>query len=208
MTPREKALSNVKDATTWVMSAVAAINEVTGYPGKRSEIEGLSQFKALKTHFHVSLGPPTGIVQNFLAFLPFIDEDPMLTTLKDIRFRYFDIASALSRSSIFVDSPAVGEGEDASAFVPRVRDGTLRITPLYLNLGALNQILVLIHEGAHFLGDPFQDYAYRSRKGAESSDPNKYLNLPLQYAMRNADSYAYFALQMGKNIDRILAPEE
>ena len=126
--------------------------------------------------------------------------------LMDIRVRYFDIQRVLSQDGIFRDAPAAGEGENATAFVPLTRDGTLRITPNYLKVGDLNKVLVLVHEAAHFLGDEFQDFAYRDRTGED--DPNKYFTLPVQFAMRNADSYAYFALQMFKSIDRVLKHEE
>jgi hypothetical protein len=207
MSARDVAVANADEATKWVGSALAALNAVIGFGGKRSEIEGLSQFKALKTHFHVSLGPKPSIVDQLISMLPFADEaDPTVRILVDIRSKYFQIATGLTRTSSFIDSPAEGEGKDASAFVPMVRDGTFRFTPNYLKVGPLNQVLVLVHEGAHFVSDAFQDYAYRDRTGEE--DPNKYINLPVQYAIRNADSYAYFALQMAKGIDRILDLKE
>ncbi len=83
-----------------------------------------------------------------------------------------------------------------------------------MNVGQLNQTLVLVHESAHFIGDAFQDFAYRDRTGIDPNDPTKeveprkYIDLPVQFAIRNADSYAYFAVQMGKGIDRILGQEE
>jgi hypothetical protein len=92
-----------------------------------------------------------------------------------------------------------------------IRDGTIRITPIFLELGPLGQTYRLIHESAHFVGavgDEIQDCAYRSRSGLESYDPNRYLQLLPQWAMRNADSYAYFAVQMAKRIDRNLGNEE
>jgi hypothetical protein len=212
MTPREQALGNVPEAQKWVQAAITALNRIIGFPGKHSEIENLLEFKAVKTHFHISLSSSArpGFIDQLLRALrpPFFSDssDPALALLQDIRFRYFDLNAALAKSSIFVDAPAEGEGDEATAFVPMARDGTLRITPLYQNVGALNQVLVLVHEGAHFLGDAFQDYSYRKRPAGD--DPNKYINLPVQYAIRNADSYAYFALQMGKNIDRILDQDE
>ncbi|WP_295433773.1 hypothetical protein [uncultured Thiodictyon sp.] len=214
MTPREKALTNIPEAKKWVGAAVTALNFVIGFNGKRSEIDNLPHFKALKTHFHVSLGPPPGVVDRLLRLLPFVDGDPTLAILKDIRFNYFSILGALARDSIFIDAPAEGEGAKATAFVPQRRDGTLRITPLYMNVGQLNQTLVLVHESAHFIGDAFQDFAYRDRTGIDPNDPTKeveprkYIDLPVQFAIRNADSYAYFAVQMGKGIDRILGQEE
>ncbi len=206
MTPREKALTNIPEAKKWVGAAVNALNAVIGFNGKRSEIDNLPQFKALKTHFHVSLGPPPSMADRLLRLLPFVEDDLTLAILKDIRFNYFSILGALARDSIFIDAPAEGEGENATAFVPRNRDGTLRITPFYMNVGPLSQTLVLVHEGAHFISDAFQDFSYRDRTGEE--DPNKYINLPVQFAIRNADSYAYFAFQMAKNIERILKQEE
>jgi hypothetical protein len=213
MTPREQALKNVPEAQKWIQAAIAALNRITGFNGKHSEIENMPEFKAVKTHFHVTLAPsaPPGFFDRLLRqlrpqFLSGASADPALGLLQEIRFRYFDLNASLAKSSIFLDAPAEGEGEDATAFVPLNRDGTLRITPLYQKVGALNQVLVLVHEGAHFLGDAFQDYSYRKRP--DGDDPNRYINLPVQYAIRNADSYAYFALQMGKGVDRILEQEE
>ncbi len=63
-----------------------------------------------------------------------------------------------------------------------------------------------------FRGDPkleaaaLQDFAYRDRTG--EPDPQKYINLPAQFAINNADSYGYFALQMAKGIDRVLSKDE
>lgn len=206
-TPRDQALSRVSEAQQWLGAATTALNMVIGFPGKRSDIDALPQFKALKTHFHVSLGPPPSFLDSLKGFLPFLDEDPLVSILKDIRFKYWDISRALSNaSSSFRDAPAEGEGKAATAFVPMKRDGTLRITPLYLKVGALSQVLVVIHEAGHFIGDEFQDWAYRNRNG--ESDPNKYKNLPVQYAIRNPDSYAYFALQIAKGINRVLDQDE
>ena len=215
MTPREQALTRLPEAMKWVGAAIAGLNQIIGFPGKRSDIENLPQFKAVKTHFHLSLGPPPSALLRFLQILPFLDDlgDPTLAALKDIRFKYFEIMAALSKPSIFLDGAAEGEGENAPAFTPMtpVRDGTIRITPIFLELGPIGQTYRLIHESAHFVGavgDEIQDYAYRSRSGSESYDPNRYLQLPPQWAMRNADSYAYFAVQMANGIDRILGDEE
>ncbi|VTZ27704.1 hypothetical protein MPC1_6340003 [Methylocella tundrae] len=159
------------------------------------------------------MGPAPSTLDQLLSLLPFVDEaDPTLRILIEIRFRYFDILSALGKaSSAFTDAPAGGGDEDtgmAPAFVPQKRDGTFRITPYYLSIGALSQVHCLVHESAHFVSDAFQDFAYRDRSGAESDDPDKYKKLPVQFAIRNADSYAYFALQMAKGIDRILSRDE
>ncbi len=208
MSPREQALSNIPEAKKWTGGAIGALNRVIGFSGKRSEIQNLREFKALQTHFHVTLGPPPGLLLRILRILPFVGQDPALEILIVIRSNYFSILGALSNNSIFLDSPAEGEGEDATAFVPMIRDGTIRITPRYLGVGPLNQVLVLVHEATHFLGDRFQDFAYRKRKGTEASDPTKYLDLPIEFAIFNADSYAYFALQMFKGINRILEREE
>jgi hypothetical protein len=214
MTPREQALSNVPEAQRWAGAAVQGLNAIIGFGGQRSDIENLPQFKAQKTHFHVELAP-SSIVDQLLNMLPFPFTDffltnPTLKVLMDIQFKYFDILSALGRaSSVFVDAPAGGGAENvgkAPAFVPTIRDGTLRITPYYLACGPLVQVHCLVHESTHFLSDAFQDYAYRDRTG--EPDPNRYITLPVQYAIRNADSYAYFALQMAKGIDRVLSPDE
>ena len=48
-----------------------------------------------------------------------------------------------------------------------MRDGTVRITPIFLELGPMGQTYRLIHESAHFVGavgDEIQDYAYRRQK--------------------------------------------
>ncbi len=202
MTPRDLAVSKTPEARKWVGAAIDALNHVIGFSGKRSDIEGLPQFKAMKTHFHVVLGPPPPF---FLRLLPFVD-DPLVTVLKGIRFRYFDMSTALGRASIFLDAPATGEGKKGTAYVPRNRDGTIRITPLYLKVGPLNQLLVLVHEAAHFIGDDVQDYAYRDRTG--EPDKRKYIDLPVQFAVLNADSYAYFSLQMATGTNRVLELEE
>jgi hypothetical protein len=159
----------------------------------------------VQTHFHVPLGAPSSVLRRLLEILPFVD-DPTVALLKVIRFAYFDIAAALRKPHIFIDSPAEGEGELATAFVPLVRDGTIRITPLYEKIGPLSQVLVLVHESAHFVGQQFQDWAYRNRNGED--DKEKYKKLDPELAVVNADSYAYFALQMATGIDRILAQEE
>jgi hypothetical protein len=215
MTPGELALTNLPEGMKWVGAAIAGVNQIIGFPGKRSDIESLSQFRAVKTHFHLSLGPPPSALLSFLQILPFLDDlgYPTLAALKDIRFQYFQIMVTLGKPSVFLNGPAEGEGANAPAFTPMtpIRDGTIRITPLYLTLGPLSQVRTLVHESAHFVGpvgDEIQDYAYRSRGGNESDDQKKYLQLPPQWAMRNADSYTYFAIQMAKGIDRIVGDEE
>lgn len=206
MTPREIALSRRSESQKWVGAAIGALNQVIGFNGKRDELDRLPQFQAMKTHFHVSLGPPPSVLDRFIRLLPFTGDDPTLTLLTDVRSKYFSIQGTLVRESIFLDHPAEGEGEKATAFVPRIRDGTIRITPNYAKVGELNQALVLVHEAAHFIGDEFQDWAYRDRTGED--DPSKYINLLTQFAVRNPDSYAYFALQMAKKIDRVLDLKE
>lgn len=208
MTPRDLALSNVEEAQRWVSAANQALNVIIGFNGKRSEIESLPEFKAQKTHFHVELGlrPRPSYLNIFLGLLPFAERDPALKLLQAIRFRYWDILSVLSRaSSIFVNAPNGGGTEDvgtAPAFTPRNRNGTIGITPYYEGVGPLTKVHCLVHETAHFTSDAVQDYAYRDRTGEE--DPLKYINLPVQYAIENADSYANFAVQMAKGIDRVI----
>jgi hypothetical protein len=209
MTPKELALTNVPEAKRWATAAVGALNAIIGFSGTRSNIATLSQFKAAATHFHVSLGPPPGVVTRLLRLLPFTSPDPTLAILTEVRFRYFDIISMLSNSAAFVDAPAGGGAEQvgtAPAFVPQTRDGTLRITPYYQQLGPLTRAHCLVHEATHFLSDAFQDHAYRDRTG--ESDQNKYKTLPVQFAIRNADSYAYFAMQMAKGLDRVITGDE
>ena len=205
MTPKEQALSMVPEAIKWANAAANALNVILGFNGKRSDIVNLNEFKAQKTHFHIELSPPRRSILRFLR-LPFVDSDPTEALLQDVRSRYWDIMRALSQPSIFLDSPATGEGEGATAFVPRNRDGTLRITPYFQAVGPLMQVKTLVHEAAHFLGDAFQDFAYRNRKDDEDKD--RYITLPVQYAIRNADSYGYFAFQMAKGVDRILDQDE
>jgi hypothetical protein len=205
MSARSTALKNLPEARRWVGAALNALNAVIGFGGTRSQIAALPQFRAAQTHFHVPFGPPPSLMRKLLELLPFV-EDPTVAILKVIRFAYFDIARALATPSIFRDSPAEGEGASATAFVPITRDGTIRITPFYDDVGPRNKVLVLVHESAHFLGDQFQDWAYRNRKG--ELDPNKYRNLAVELAITNADSYAYYALQMATGIDRVLDQEE
>lgn len=97
MTPREQALNNVGEARRWVAQAIAGLNRIIRFPGARSDIENLAEFKAVKTHFHLSLGPAPSVFKRFLQILPFLDDlgDPTLEALKDIRFKYFDIGTAL-----------------------------------------------------------------------------------------------------------------
>jgi hypothetical protein len=204
MTPREQALTNVPEARRWAMAAAGALTAIIGFNGKRSDIENLPQFKAQKTHFHVELTPPPSVLDQLLSLLPFIETDPTLKLLMEIRSKYFDINSVLGRaSSIFIDAPA---DDKEPAHVPEIRDGTMCITPYYPMVGPLCQVHCLVHEAAHFLSDAFQDWAYRDRTG--TSEPNKYFNLPPQNAIRNPDSYAYFALQMAKGLDVILSRDE
>jgi hypothetical protein len=66
MTPKELALTNVPEAKRWATAAVGALNAIIGFSGTRSNISNLSQFKAAATHFHVSLGPPPGVVTRLL----------------------------------------------------------------------------------------------------------------------------------------------
>ena len=170
MSARATAVANVPEALRWIGAAGNAINRVLGFNGTRAQIPSLPEFRALQTHFHVPLGPLPSVARRLLQLVPFV-EDPTVALLTAIRFAYWDIGSALRSPSIFLDSPAEGEGEEATAFVPRNRDGTIRITPFYEDIGPLNKVLVLVHEGAHFIGDAFQDWAYRNRKG--ESDPDK-----------------------------------
>ena len=199
------AFANIPQARGWASAAVGALNQIIGFNGKRKEIDNLPQFKAVKTHFHLTLGPPPSFLSNLLSLLPGFDEaDSTLALLKEIRFRYFDILGVLSNNKNFVgtDSTLDEDGEKPSPnWTPRNRDGPIRITPLYLTLGPLNQVFNLVHESAHFLDIGFQDYAYRDRTGEE--DQLKYIRLPVQFAIRNPDSYAYFAFQMAKGVDRI-----
>jgi hypothetical protein len=65
MTPREQALTLLPEAMKWVGAAIAGLNQIIGFAGKRSDIENLPQFKAVKTHFHLSLGPPPSALLRF-----------------------------------------------------------------------------------------------------------------------------------------------
>jgi hypothetical protein len=125
--------------------------------------------------------------------------------LKDIRQKYWDIRSGLNRA-VYLNAPAVGEGDNATAFTPKDRDGTMRITPLFLNLGVKKRVYTLFHECAHFISDEFQEWSYRDRRG--EPEPDRYDKLPVQDAIRNPDSYAYYAVQMATGITRLLENTE
>jgi hypothetical protein len=207
MTPVDQARQNISKAQQWINSATGALNTIIGFNGKREDIAKLPQFQAVVTHFHITLGPPPSFLRLLATLLPIpgFEADPTLALLKDVRFQYFDISRGLNHAN-YLNATATGEGDNATAYVPMVRDGTLRITPYFLNLGPMMQLKTLVHEGAHFVSDEFQDWAYRDRRGEE--EPNKYRDLPIQFAIRNADSYAYFALQMATGISRIIENSE
>ena len=210
MGQRDLAIGNVAEAKKWVASAIASLNSIIGFNGKRDGITSLPAFKAQLFHFHIELGPQPSLLKQFLRLLPVVRDDPALLLLMEVRFKYFDILSVFNRADqIFIDAPAGGGAEDvgqAPAFTPRNRNGTIGITPYYESAGPLIRSHCLIHEAAHFLSDDFQDWAYRFRE--PGVNPRGYIDLDVLHAIRNPDSYAYFALQTAKNINRTISQDE
>jgi hypothetical protein len=236
-TPRDQALDNVPDARAWVAKAVKAIDDELRYfdllatlsqlpdneqnpdlvrdPPTRSDALQHPTFKALQTHFHLSLTMPR--IDSLKQ--PYYESDPTVWAMKTIRARYDDIDDWLKKTSIFKDAKAEGEGDGTGAYVPTIpeRIDEIRITPIYSETvhdpsnvkgvgpyGPLVKVHALIHEATHLLdASKYQDWAYRGIT-KDSDNREVYVTQTAEMAMRNPDSYAYFALQIAKGIDRAL----
>lgn len=217
MSARDAAVADLPKALKWVIAASGALDAIIGFNGTRAQIASLPQFISLQTHFHITLGPPPAWWKRILDLCPFSDAlgiddaiDPTLGALKLVRAAYLKIGRTLQTPSIFIDSP---DPSDLAylALTPTPRDGTIHVTTNYVaaNVGPLYRLLSLVHESAHFMSDGIQDYAYRDRsKKPESDEPLKYIQLPSEYAIRNADSYAYYGLEMATGIKRVIAQTE
>ena len=167
--------------------------------GDKDKLNSAPGFAVLRRHFHLTtddLKQP-----GFLDFL-----QPLNTILQDLKNTYnwmsYVLRSAL-KEPVFINNPVEDEDPE-TAFVPVLgkRDGRIRFTPLYLQLGKLHQTLTLVHEASHFVSNVVQDYCYRR------ANPGKYDTLESSVAMLNADSYAYFAFHCASGSKRILQNSE
>jgi hypothetical protein len=198
LSPREMAMSRVPDADSWIAHAMRVLSNLIENSSDDSLLRRNPGFAVLKRHFHLTT---EDIRQP--GFFTFKTNTMLIDLRNSYNWMSFVIRNAL-RETVFINHPAEGDHDNETAFVPTVglRDGRIRFTPLYLHLGRLHQILTLIHEASHFVSDVVQDYSYRRE------DPEKYDKLDKNFAIQNADTYAYFAFHCASGSDRILQNSE
>lgn len=205
------ALSFVPEALTWVNSAIAALDRLIGSSLTRDQVVKTVDFRRVQRHFHVPERIAMSPFNKLLGWLlPGFQDDPVLAVLKAIRFRFWDIRAGLLRAKdIFRFHDNTGEGDEASVFVPTVRDGNIYITPIYRLPGKLSHPRILIHETVHWLGPDFQEWAIRDRSRVpENQNPRAYIDLPWEFAIKNPDSYAYFAFETATGNQNVINQDD
>jgi hypothetical protein len=193
--PREQAMAMVPGAVNWIGHAMRILRGLIETGGDARKITAQPGFGVLRRHFHISTAD--------LKQPGFFNLSAPNTLLRDLENTYNWMMFVLQKAvhePVFINVPAEGDNANDTAFVPALgqRDGRIRFTPLFLNLGHLHQTLTLVHEASHLVSNVIRDHTYRRE------DPDEYDGMPMASAITNADTYAYFAFNCASGSDRIL----
>ncbi len=197
LTPRERAFEVLPIATVWVSLASFHLNILlASFKLTGGTSAGGAQFNTVNTHFHLDR-EPNKIEANLQE----------LIRLYGLILRTFSDAQ-----SIFVDGPAVANSPFADApmggfQLPGTEFHRITFRPAFVNCGPNTRSAMLVHEGAHFVGGINEIGHFAMEFPAPDGQPQgkgnvrNYAQLLTKEAMRNASSFAAFAIHAATGTD-------
>jgi len=152
-------------------------------------------FKKANVHFHLDRDP-TNLLQNLATLVQRFDR--ILQTLGQAR-------------AIFADGPAIAASQFADApmggfNLPGTISHFITFRPGYLACGPNTRTAMIVHEGAHFVGGINEighfamEFPIPAGQPQDGSSHN-YEQMTTSEAMRNASSYAAFAIHVATGLD-------
>ena len=188
LTPLQAAIAAVPQAQFWT---TAAITQVTGLEAGIIASGGtifLPQvFTTINTHFHLDRAPGSILVNLGTIKNVFNKISRMLANAAN-----FIVEGVENDKSHWADAPVGGFDVPGSKFTVRTQ---------FPKVGPMCRAAMLVHEGAHFCGGSGATsvihfaHEFPIPNGTpQDTGTNNYANMPPSEAMRNAASYAAFAI--------------
>jgi hypothetical protein len=206
MTAAEAAVKNSAQAARWIGSAQNSLHNVLPYLSQASpadvpklirNVDFMEDFVYLDNQFHFKLADRNSLIVSISR----------LIAVYFLMHRYCPALDDIARDadkhpdgSVPVAWSYPLQSDDGPTF-----DGHIYFTPKYLKLGPRKQVYVVVHELAHYVDPPASEFQGPNGQGItdiayEASDQAAYDKLPPELAMKNADTYAMFALQAHFNL--------
>lgn len=196
LTPRERAFEVLPIATVWVSLASVHLNILLASLKLNGKIVDASAFQTVNTHFHLDR-EPNKVEANLQE----------LIRLYGLIMRTFADAQ-----TIFIDGPAVPNSPFADApmggfQLPGTEFHRITFRPGFVNCGPNTRSAMLVHEGAHFVGGINEISHFAMEFPAPDGQPQgngnvrNYAQLLTREAMRNASSFAAFAIHAATGTD-------
>jgi peptidoglycan hydrolase-like protein with peptidoglycan-binding domain len=189
-TPLQAAMDAVPQAKLWTSLAIAHVDALkTGLILSNGIVFLPEVFAIANTHFHLDRDPNNllsnvGKIGTIFRRIAQVLADPN-------RFFREGASTAISK---FADAPTGGFSSSAASDVITFRTE-------YPDCGPFCRSAMIVHEGAHYCGakDEIIHFAHEFPKFAgepQDKGTNNYENMPTSEALRNAASYAAFAIHV------------
>jgi peptidoglycan hydrolase-like protein with peptidoglycan-binding domain len=188
MTPLQAAIEAVPRAKLWTNLALTHLGSLKQGLILSGGVVFLPQvFAIANTHFHLDRDPNNLLenlnkIENIFRRIAQMLNDPN---------RFFREGASTAKSK-FADAPTGGFSSSSASDVVTFRTE-------YPDCGPLCRSAMIVHEGAHYCGakDEIIHFAHEFPKFAgepQDAGSNNYENMPASEALRNAASYAAFAI--------------
>ncbi len=196
-TPLQMATAAAPTARLWAVLAKSHIDGLrAGLTASGGQVLLPLLFDAVNTHFH-------------------LDRDPTRLTinLQTLSFRFGLIVQVLSDpAKFFKQGPAVADSPFADAPVggfqfPGTKFHFITFRPGFVTCGPNTRAAMLVHEGAHFIGGVNEIGHFAMEFPAPDGQPQgtgntrNYKQLLTDEALKNASSYAAFAIHAATGVD-------
>lgn len=194
-TPLSRAFEAVPTASIWAgLARLHLIGLRNGIATAGGKVDW-SAFGTVNTHFHLDRNPVrlSANLQTLIKYFGFIgqvlDQAPKF-------FREGPVAG----DSVFADAAAGGFN------LPNTQHHVITFRPRFVDCGPNTRAAMIVHEGAHFVGgiDEIVHFAreFPAPDGQpQDGCPRNYAQLKTHEAMRNASSYAAFAIHAATGRD-------
>ncbi len=195
LTPRERAFEVLPLATMWVTLASVHLNILLA-SFKMTKTADPGQHAMVNTHFHLDR-EPAKLEANLQEL---------------IRLYGLMVRTYADAQTIFLDGPATPDSPFADApmggfQLPGTQFHRITFRPGFVNCGPNTRAAMLVHEGAHFVGgiNEISHFAmeFPAPDGQAQGKGNvrNYSQLLTKEAMRNASSFAAFAIHAATGTD-------
>lgn len=194
LTPIQAALAATPLAIEWTNAALGALKLLRFFLGLDSGAATTSLFDVANIHFHLDRDVPNTARNMDKLILVF---ERIHQVLKNPTAFYRE--GPQTATSLFADAPVGGLGFGAPANIITFRTQ-------YPDCGPNCRAAMLVHEGAHLCGG-LNDIIHFAHEfplfdgEPQDAGTNNYKNMPTAEAIRNAASYAAFAIHVATGTD-------